>query len=118
MSQRKNKKLDCVCENPPLNYLNYISCYIGIDKTNWRFADVNIEKCIHCNRKWISYLVEFESFTKSGRWYRGIVLENDLIKITPENSIKYIENLNWYIFGGSYFDSRGKIGKGKVHVDL
>ncbi|MGC4041822.1 MAG: hypothetical protein QM710_13835 [Flavobacterium sp.] len=113
----KPGRVGCICETPPLSYLNYIECYIGVDKTKGRFADVDINMCIHCRRKWIRYLVEFESFTKSGRWYSGIVNDDDIKNITPENSIEYIESLDWYLFGGSYFSSSGMIGKGKAIVD-
>jgi hypothetical protein len=37
---KKIKKLNCVCENPPVNYLNYFSCNIGIDETKGRFAEL------------------------------------------------------------------------------
>ena len=33
-----------------------------------------------------------------------------------EKAIKYIESLDWYFFGGSYFDSTGKVGKGFAQV--
>lgn len=108
-------KINCVCETPPLLYLNYISCCIGVDKTNG-YADVDIMQCIHCKRKWLKYLVEFEHISKSGRWYKGIVHEKDLYQITPENSIKYIEELDWYLYGGSYFSSSGMIGSGKIEL--
>lgn len=111
-------KIGCICENPPLNYQNYIEFYSGIDYTNGRYAEVTMSKCKYCNRTWLNYLVEFEAFTKSGRWYKGIVLEHDVSKINPKNSIKYIEELDWYIFGGSYFNSTGMYGKGKAIVDL
>lgn len=110
--------IDCVCEKLPPNYKNYNSSYLGQDATNGRFADVIIEKCIHCKRNWIKYMVEFEAFSKSGRFYTGIITDNDVSKITPENAIAYIEKLDWYIYGGSYFSTSGKFGTGKAEVDL
>ena len=62
--------------------------------------------------------MEFESFSKSGRFYKGIVTNKNLPKLTPENSIAYIEKLDWYIYGGSYFSTSGKFGNGKANVDL
>lgn len=114
----KVNRIECTCEKLPPDYKNYISSYLGQDSTNGRFADVTIQQCINCKRKWINYLVEFESFSNSGRFYKGIVAEEDLPKITPQNSIKYIERLDWYIYGGSYFETRGKYGFGKANVDL
>jgi len=109
---------DCSCLKLPIENTNFASSILGVDNTNGRYADVTVEQCKLCNRKWLRYFVEYESFTKSGRWYRGIVSDNDLLEITPENSIAYIEKLDWYIYGGSYFSSTGAIGKGKALVDL
>ncbi len=114
----KVAKIGCVCERLPPNYKNYISSYLGQDSTNGRYADITIEKCIHCERNWVKYLVEFERFSKSGRFYMGIVAENDLPKLTPKNTIMYIEKLDWYIYGGSYFSTNGEFGKGKAKVDF
>lgn len=111
-------KINCKCEMPPLNYRDYISSELGIDHTKGRYGEVTIEQCRRCKRKWIRYLVEYESFSNSGRWYRGIIDQNDIKKITPENAIEYIENLEWYLYGGSYFSHSGAIGQGKAYVDL
>jgi len=106
----------CVCHKPPIHHSDYEISFLGVDKTNGRFAEVTIEKCKHCGTEWINYLVENEAFTRSGRWYRGI-LENGQGKIKPENVETYLENLDWYIFGGSYFNSTGKTGKGTLVVN-
>jgi hypothetical protein len=111
-------KISCICEIPPIFYKNYIECYIGTDRRKGRFADVNVNMCIHCKRKWIRYFVEYEAFSQSGRWYAGIIDDLDLKKITPENAIEFIEGLDWYLYGGSYFSSTGMVGHGKATIDL
>jgi hypothetical protein len=108
----------CKCFAPPLHYTDYQISYIGVDETNGRFAEVTLQTCIHCGAKWLNYLVEFEAFTKSGRWYRGVISENELKDIQPEKVVAYFESLDWFIFGGSYFSSTGMYGKGKVQADL
>lgn len=100
-----------------MDYRNYEISPIGIDLTNGRYAEVTRQKCIHCGRNWIKYHVEFESFSYSRRWYKGIVSEEDLRQITPENAIGCIEKLDWYLYGGSYFSNYGKMGSGKADVD-
>ncbi len=108
----------CRCNKPPVNCCDYDISFLGIDPTNGRFADVTIERCTHCGNLWINYLVEFEAFSGSGRWYRGILSEEAQKIITPETVVDYLEKLEWYIFGGTYFDSTGMVSKGKVIVDL
>lgn len=112
------QKTGCICENLPPQHDNYTAIsYLGQDLTNGRFADVTIQECKFCKRKWLKYFVEFEYRSNSGRFYMGIADDKELQKITPENSISYIENLEWYIYGGSYFSTTGKFGKGKAFVD-
>jgi hypothetical protein len=108
----------CKCFIPPLHYTDYQISYMGVDETNGRFAEVTLQTCIHCGIKWLNYLVEFEAFTKSGRWYRGVIPENELKNIQPGKVVAYFEGLDWFIFGGSYFSSTGMYGKGKVQADL
>ena len=72
--------------------------------------------------KWVKFqsalTVEYEAFTASGRWFRGILSEKDALTITPENAIAYLESLPWYFAGGSYFQSTGFKTHGKIHADL
>ena len=114
----KIPKIGCACEKPDSNYTEYRSSELGIDPTNGRYAEVSIQQCKLCQRIWICYFVEFESFPKSGRWYKGIVSKKDRPHITPENAVEFLESLEWYVYGGSYFESTGTFGQGKMNVDL
>ncbi|GAB3995053.1 hypothetical protein GCM10028807_34180 [Spirosoma daeguense] len=106
----------CQCHKPPILYSDYTSTFVGVDETNGRFANVAIETCRHCGTNWITYQVEYEAITKSGRWYRGI-LTPETQAIRPEDVVAYLKNLNWHIYGGSYFDTPGKFGRGNVWVE-
>ena len=108
------EKVNCGCCNPPIIGSEYSKRLIGIDKTKGRFGEVAIEKCNQCGSFWLSYFWENEAVTKSGKWYRGIVDENDLDSITPENSLAYLESLPWHIYGGSFFGTNGIIGNGGI----
>jgi hypothetical protein len=109
---------DCVCMHPPLDYRDYSSVPIGTDETKGRFADVTIDTCKKCQSKWLKYQVEYAGFSRSGRWYRGQVPDEVARTVTPESAIAVLEKLDWYLYGGSYFDSTGRRGAGRVFVDL
>lgn len=113
----KMNKDNCKCYYPPISGLEYTRDFIGTDMTNGRYGEVTIDKCTSCNSLWLHYFVEYEEFSRSGRWYRGLISQEDLKNITPENSVEYLKTVEWYIYGGSYFNSTGKIGSGKVNVD-
>ncbi len=108
---------DCKCHKPPLLFSDYKSRLVGIDTTNGRYGEVTIEKCVHCKSRWLHYLVEYESFSRSGRWYRGLISKKTIKTITPENAVDVLKSLEWYLYGGSYFSSTGQKGQGHVNVD-
>ena len=108
----------CTCHNPPLHHTDFKRIrFVGIDETKGRYGRVTIEKCKHCNSLWLKYFVEYESFSKSGRWFRGQIDKENSKKITPENSVEYLRSLAWYLYGGSYFDHNGRKGSENIRVD-
>lgn len=104
---------DCTCVNPPFNYLNFEKKEIGISKDYW---EISIEECKKCHRKWLRCFTEQEAFSRSGRWYRGLISDEVAKTINTENAVKTLENLEWHFIGGSYFESSGKkiLGKAKI----
>ncbi|WP_131724377.1 hypothetical protein [Chryseobacterium indologenes] len=113
----KIPQIGCACEKPTSDYTEYRSSELGIDHTNGRHGEVTIQQCKLCQRIWIHYCIEFENSSNSGRWYKGIVSKKDRTQITPENALEHLENLEWYVYGGPFFESQGTIGNGKVILD-
>lgn len=110
-------QIGCACEKPDFNYTEFRSSELGIDNTKGRYGEVSIQQCKLCQRIWIQYFVEYEHYSKSGRWYKGVVSKKDRPHITPENAVEYLESLEWYVFGGSFFESTGTIGSGSLRLD-
>jgi len=111
------KSTACKCMTPPLNYLDYevdsVSNSIGEDEYG---GEITIKKCIYCGTKWLQYFVEYPAFTSSGRWCQGVVTDDALSKLSSNNALGYLESLPWYLYGGSYFSSSGRLGKGPFKV--
>jgi len=108
----------CKCMTPSPPYPEFEHVWLGKDTTQGRFGRVTIETCKECNRIWLCYEVEYPAFSKSGRWYRGIVSPSVARTATPESAVAILEGLDWYLYGGSYFESRGTRGSGTVYVGL
>lgn len=103
---------DCICMNPEkIRWNKFTSQRVGIDEQCGRFGEVSLEKCQMCQRIWLHYFVEYEHLSGSGRWYRGLISEEIAQTITPENAVEILNNLEWHLYGGSYF--LGKFGKGR-----
>jgi len=83
--------------------------FVGVDQTGGRYADVSVERCRSCGKDWLEYRVEYEAFSRSGRWARGIVSPEQARSIKPEAAADILHGLNWYLYGGSYFD--GAVGR-------
>lgn len=108
----------CECENPKANYLTFDSEFIGVDDKNGRYGEVSIKSCKKCGSKWLHYFVEYESFSRSGRWYRGAI-EKDLVsKITASTAVHYLDKTDLRFAGGSYFESDGFLATGEIRIDL
>ena len=108
---------ECKCMEPT-NLGDFDTVSVGTDETHSRFGEVSIWTCKRCGSKWLYYFVEYEAFTASGRWYRGLVSEEVVSTVTPETAVEVLEGLEWRISGRSYFKSTGTKGAGSVFVNL
>src|SRR5665647_139744 len=90
---------------------------VGIDETEGRYAEVSVQECRECHLLWLRYAVEYEGFSKSGRWARGAIGRPDAETITPERAVSHIES-DSYVYGGSYFDGASGWRKTPMHWGL
>jgi hypothetical protein len=103
---------------PPFNYDKFNLRDLGEDPTNGRYGEARIETCLDCGRRWLHYAVEYESFSRSGRWFRALVSDAVAAKATARKAIAIIQASKLRFAGGSYFDSTGFRLKGEVRADL
>lgn len=110
---------ECQCMHPPFHYTNYQkSKYLGVDKTNGRFGKVTVEECKFCGSKWLDYHVEYSGFSKSGRWYRGLINNEIEAQLRfPSSAVGILNHLQVRFEGGSYFGSSGRASTGRLRVD-
>lgn len=113
-------KIKCNCEKPVwLYHLDKVDVIVvGIDRNEGRFGDVKIIKCPACGNLWLHYHVEYEAFSKSGRWFRALISPEEVNQITPENAVNILEKKEWHIYGGSYFETMGRYGRGNINVGI
>ncbi len=76
------------------------------DLTEGRYADVSILKCRKCGQLWLRYFVEYEAFSRSGRWGRGRIDEARALTIQPHEGASFLAELPSYLFGGSRFNGQ------------
>lgn len=109
----------CICLKLPLPFDHYREVKnVGEDKTNGRFGTVTIRECLHCKRLWLHYFVEYEVYSRSGRYYMGLIIPDMVEKITAETAVDYLNNLDWTLYGGSFFDNKtGRSDQKGVYVD-
>jgi transposase-like protein len=118
MNTTNNNEIEnCPCKAPQCNAENFNFSFWATDTTNNRFAEISIYTCKHCNSQWVHYFVEYEAYSKSGRWYRCRITPLQLQQLTANNTVDFLEQAADYFYGGSYFNTTGKYGSGKVKVD-
>jgi hypothetical protein len=91
--------------------------FLGVDETNGRFGEASIRQCKTCGRLWLHYLVEFEGFPKSGRYFMGLITQEIADALAPDAAVEYLNSLDWHFYGGSYFGGKGKAVHQPVSVD-
>jgi hypothetical protein len=100
----------CGCNVTPFKYIQPIREF-GLDS---RLAEVAVLLCRKCGQHWLRYFYELEAFTASGRWYLGPIPEQQLSAFTAEAAKSVLEGLDWYYYGGSYFDGRSGKSSGEI----
>jgi hypothetical protein len=106
------------CECLALGPRSFDEAPVGIDRTNGRFGEVGVRTCRACGRRWLHYHVEYEAFSRSGRWYTGLLPDGADADLAPESAVPLLERLPWHVYGGSWFDTTGRRGSGPLSVDL
>ncbi|MBI5513831.1 MAG: hypothetical protein HY909_08690 [Deltaproteobacteria bacterium] len=108
---------DCRCLHPPFHHSDYTETWVGVDPTHGRYGEVTLETCRHCGRVWLRYLVEYEAFKGSGRWYRALLPPAERADLHPTGAVALLERLEPRFAGGSYFASAGFVHHGPLRVD-
>ncbi len=108
----------CRCMAPPFRAEDFNGTRIGVDESNGRYGDVDVETCRACGSRWLRYFVEYEAFPRSGRWYRGRLTDELAASIRAESAARILETLDWYWAGGSFFDSAGFRTSGPLNTGL
>ncbi|MBL8018659.1 MAG: hypothetical protein JNM27_03260 [Leptospirales bacterium] len=113
-------KILCACFEPDARYTEFEkeTVHIGTDPTRGRFGDTQVRTCASCARLWVHYQVEYEGYSASGRWFRTLIPADAVPLLNPFSSVAFIENSPWFFYGGSAYDSTGKVGYYAVGADL
>jgi hypothetical protein len=111
--QHPSASQSCACLAGESNRLNVFKD-LGLDS---RFAEVSVLVCGDCGQYWLRYFYEAEAFTGSGRWYLGAVTPGQVAALTVEHARTTLEALDWYFYGGSYYDGRRGRSSGKTTLN-
>lgn len=65
----------------------------GVDTTNSNYGDVTLSKCTRCSTVWLRFFIEYESFSRSGRWYRAPIPPERLSEVTAESAVSIL--IHW-----------------------
>lgn len=100
----------CECFVAPSTHL---SCTkeLGLDN---QFAEVSILICQACGQHWLRYFYEVEGFTRSGRWYLGAISAEQASTLTLDQAKETLEQINWYYYGGSYYEGQSAKTLGRI----
>ena len=108
-----NPTTRCGCLSEPYQML-VDRKYLGMDAY---FASVALLTCRLCGHPWLEYHYELEAFTASGRWYLGRLSPQQAERISAADAKAALESLDWYFYGGSYYQGRSGRAVGKINLN-
>ena len=68
--------IGCGCEDSDARYTQFETEAEGCDETDGRYAQVTLQRCRACGRMWLHDHLEYECFSRSGRWAHGLIAED------------------------------------------
>jgi len=89
----------------------------GTDETNGRFGVVQVWQCKQCHRLWLHYSVAYEAFPASGRFFMGLISSELADTLSAAEAVACLNQLDWHLYGGSYFGGKKGRSTGKVNAD-
>lgn len=89
---------------------------LGIDETNGRYGEVTVSTCIVCGRRWLFYFAEYEGFTASQRWIRGILPASQGVPFPPQQAVPILNKMKWYFYRFSQGETQ--CGRANAPADL
>jgi hypothetical protein len=104
----------CECFEPAKGPVSPEVLYSGVDTTNSNYGEVTLSRCQRCATVWLRFFIEYESFSRSGRWYRAPIPAERVSGVAAEHAISLLNSLSPRFAGGSYYDSTGFETRGRV----
>lgn len=100
----------CACLGSP-HAQRTVVLGLGMDA---HYREAAILVCLTCGQLWLRLHEENEAFTGSGRWYLGAITAEQASRLSAETSQATLEALDWYFYGGSYYDGQTGIVSGTI----
>lgn len=102
----------CPCLETPYEGLATVR-ELGADA---RWGEATLLDCRRCGRTWLRYFYELEAFSRSGRWYLGVIAPEQARLLRAADARALLESLPWYYCGGSYYGGRVHRTAGKLNL--
>ena len=109
------RRCECMSSGPQRDAR--AATFLGLDHTGGRFAEVEIEECTLCRRRWLHYALEYDDRPGSARWFRGLLPEEAGERVTPEAAASILGALEWYFAGGEFIGPGVRRLKGPLPLD-
>ena len=102
---KHKKKCSCVREGTPAGTGPTTQLELGEDPNCSEMSEVTMWKCGGCDEFfWLRYLIEQPQYSKAGRYWEVKISAKDAEGFSADNAKRFIEDQDWCIAGGSYYD--------------
>jgi hypothetical protein len=108
MSEATSHLDTCLCLEGIFEYRNVQTATLRDDA---RTGKVDLLTCKVCGRHWLRIFYEPKVHNDAAEWYAGLIDAATIPSISRgdvlENTFAYLESLNWYYAGGTYWSDMG-----------
>ncbi len=102
------QKENCLCLQGNFDYHNFKRTHLGGDSYDGK---VDLLTCKLCDRHWLHIFYEPKVHDDAAQWYAGLIALDDIPSISSgdvlKNALAYLEALDWYYTGGTYWSDIG-----------
>ena len=106
-------KLHCYCLRGDFRLTKYFFKYLGWDS---EYGVSSSLTCRDCGRRWLRYYYCDEAFSKSGRWFCGLLEYFLSERVSADNAKHILETMDWYYRGGSFYSGLVSKQSGKINL--
>ncbi len=106
----------CDCQDQECGRDIFEFINVGSRSSEGIYVTLDLWCCRECATMWLRYTSEDENRPGWGKWYRGLIADEDIDVdgLTIEKALGVMARWEWHMYGGAYYRTSGERSVGPV----